>query len=292
MKERGLGRGIKALLEEFDLTDSTSKVKSVKISELRPNPNQPRKSFNENSLRELAESIKERGIIQPIIVREKGGYYEIVVGERRWRAAQIAGLQEIPVIVRNDLGEVESLELALIENIQREDLNPIELAMAYNELIEKYNLTQEDIAKIIGKSRSAVANTIRLLKLPERVKDYIIQGALSEGHGRVLLSVENEDEMIKLAKECIEKNLSVRELEEIVRFRKKEETFDESVSRETKQRKESQKRQDIINIEEDLMEALGTKVLVLGSLDKGKIIINYFSREDLERVYIKITRDK
>ncbi|MFN4245621.1 MAG: ParB/RepB/Spo0J family partition protein [Brevinematia bacterium] len=283
MKERGLGKGIKALLEDFDLVEDMDKVRNVDISKIRPNPDQPRKTFNENSLKELAESIKENGVLQPILVREKDGYYEIIVGERRWRAAQIAGLKDIPVIVKNNLNNVEMLKLALIENIQREDLNPIELAMAYNELIEKYNLTQEDLSKVIGKSRSSIANTIRLLKLPQRVKEYIIQGILSEGHGRTLLSLEDEEEILKLAKECVEKGLSVRELEEIINFRKKEEAFEGNVSRETKIRKNFE--QDIINIEEDLIEVLGTKVSVIGSLDRGKIIINYYSREDLERIY-------
>lgn len=290
MKEKGLGKGIKALLEDFDLTEDTSKIKYIPISQIKPNPNQPRKNFNENSLKELAESIKEKGILQPIIVREKENHYEIIAGERRWRAAQIAGLQEIPIIVRNDIGDAESLELALIENIQREDLNPIDLAMAYNELIEKYNLSQEDLAKIVGKSRSAIANTLRLLKLPQKVKEYIIQGLISEGHGRALLSLEEDNEIELLAKECIEKGLSVREIEEIVNFRKKKEIFTENVSHETSDYKKTIKTQDIVNIEEDMIESLGTKVSVIGNLEKGKIVINYYSREDLERIYSKITK--
>ncbi|MEN2998775.1 MAG: ParB/RepB/Spo0J family partition protein [Brevinematia bacterium] len=288
MKERGLGKGIKALLEDFDLAEDKSKIRNIKISEIRPNPSQPRKVFNEGSLRELADSIREKGILQPIIVRERDGYYEIVAGERRWRAAQIAGLQEVPVVIRNDIGELESVELSLIENIQREDLNPIELATAYNELIEKYSMTQEDLSKVIGKSRSAIANTIRLLKLPDEVKDYIVKGVLSEGHGRALLSLEDEKEICQLAKECLEKGWSVRELEEVVNFRKKEKVFTEKVSRETKRDRETPRSQDVVNVEEDLIEALGTKVSVIGSIDRGRIIINYYSREDLERIYSKL----
>lgn len=283
MKERGLGRGIKALLEDFDLEDR-SKVTNVSIDKIKPNPNQPRKNFNENSLRELAESIKQKGILQPIIVRERNGFYEIVVGERRWRSAKIAGLSEVPVIIRNDIDDASSLELALIENIQREDLNPIDLANAYNELIQKYNLTQEDISKIVGKSRSAIANTLRLLKLPDKVKEYIIQGKLSEGHGRALLSLESDEEILKVAKECIDKNLSVRELEELVNFRKNS-GITLNVSRETKQNKNTSKSSEISNIEEDFIERLGTKVSVIGDLNKGKIVINYYSRDDLERIY-------
>ncbi len=284
MTQKGLGKGIKALLEDFDLTDE-SKVIKISINRIKPNPNQPRKHIKEETLKELAESIKQKGIIQPIIVREKEGYYEIIAGERRWRAAQIAGLQEIPVVIRNDISELESLELALIENIQREDLNPIDLALAYNELIEKYNLTQEELAKILGKSRSAIANTLRLLKLPEEIKNHIISGKLSEGHGRVLLALEDEKEMTRLANECIEKQLSVRELEEIIYFKSQEQIQEKIVSHETNQEK---KNNDLVNIEEDLIEALGTKVIVKGSLNKGKIIIEYYSREDLERIYLKI----
>ncbi len=286
MMQKGLGKGIKALLEDFDLTDE-SKVIKMSIDRIKPNPNQPRKHIKEETLKELAESIKQKGIIQPIIVREKEGYYEIIAGERRWRAAQIAGLQEIPVVIRNDISELESLELALIENIQREDLNPIDLAIAYNELIEKYNLTQEELAKILGKSRSAIANTLRLLKLPEEVKNHIINGKLSEGHGRVLLALENEEEMIRLANECISKQLSVRELEEIIYFKSQEQNQEKIVSHETNQEK---KNNDLMNIEEDLIEALGTKVVVKGSLNKGKIIIEYYSREDLERIYLRISK--
>ncbi len=288
MKERGLGKGIKALLEDFDLVEDVSKVKNVDISKIRPNPEQPRKTFSENSLKELAESIKENGILQPILVREKDGYYEIIVGERRWRAAQIAGLKEIPVIVKNDLDNAEMLKLAIIENVQREDLNPIELATAYNELIEKYNLTQEDLSRMIGKSRSSIANTVRLLKLPQKVKEYIVQGVLSEGHGRALLSLEDEEEIVKLAKESIEKGLSVRELEEIINFKKKEYILDKNVSRETTNEKNVN--QDLLNIEEDFIEVFGTKVSVIGNLDKGKIVINYYSREDLERIYSIIVK--
>jgi len=286
MTQKGLGKGIKALLEDFDLADE-SKITKISIDKIKPNPNQPRKHVKEETIKELAESIKEKGLIQPIIVREKEDYYEIVAGERRWRASQLAGLKEVPVVIRNDISEVESLELALIENIQREDLNPIDLAIAYNELIEKYNLTQEELSKIVSKSRSAIANTIRLLKLPEEIKNLIINGKLSEGHGRVLLALEDEKEITRLANECIAKQLSVRELEEIIYFKSQEENQEKNVSHETKQDK---KDNDLANVEEDLIEALGTKVVVKGSLNKGKIIIEYFSREDLERIYLKISK--
>ncbi len=292
MTRKSLGKGIKALLEDFEI-QNTSSVKEININLIKPNPNQPRKHFNEESLKELADSIKEKGILQPIIVREKDGYYEIIAGERRWRAAQSVGLMEIPAIIRNDITEKEQYEMSLIENIQRENLNPIELALSYNELITKYGLTHDDISKVIGKSRSSITNTLRLLKLPDEVKNMIAQGKLSEGHGRVLLALDNNDQIIKLAKECVEKNLSVRDLEDIIYFNKN--VFEiKNVSRETqtKQLKEEKKNPDLQNVEEDITEALGTKVIISGSLDRGKIILYYYSRDDLERIYSKVVQDK
>ncbi len=214
--KHGLGKGMLALMDENTVEEiEKSQIVKLPIDKIMPNRYQPRKHFDENALEELANSIKENGIIQPIIVSELGnGNYEIVAGERRWKAAKIAGLTEIPAIIR-DCNEDERLEIALIENIQREDLNPIEEALAYKEILERLSITQDELSKKIGKNRVSITNTLRLLKLPEYVREKIISGELSEGHARVVLSLEEIDKMIAFTDYIIQNDLSVREAEKL-----------------------------------------------------------------------------
>ena len=278
--KHGLGKGMLALIDENTVSEiEQNQIITISVENIIPNRYQPRKNFNEETLRELAISIKENGIIQPVIVSDLGnGKYELIAGERRWKAAQIAGIAEIPAIIR-DCSENERLEIALIENIQRENLNPIEEALAYKEILERLSITQDELAQKIGKNRSSIANTLRLLKLPEYIKEKIISGVLTEGHARAILSLEDVDKMIAFADYIIQNNLSVREAEnEVKKFLEKE----KSVSRET-----SEKKEDFIlkNAEDELIRILETKVEIKGNRKKGKIEIHYFSDEDFARIF-------
>ncbi len=270
---KGLGKGLGALIQEVD----EGEFREIPINSIKTNPYQPRLNINKEHLEELAESIKEKGVIQPILVREVDGGYEIIAGERRWRAAQIAQLSTIPAIVRN-LEDQDVLEVALVENIQREDLTPIETARAYKELQEIFGLTQEEIAKRVGKSRSAVANTMRLLNLPDKIQMMIVNGEISEGHGRALLSLKSEEDMLLLADRIVKEKLSVREVEKIVRQ-----------SRVLKERKErsilASRDPEVERVERKFMETLGTKVVLQGNLDKGKLVVYYYTRDDLDRIF-------
>ncbi|HIV19585.1 MAG TPA: ParB/RepB/Spo0J family partition protein [Candidatus Merdivicinus intestinigallinarum] len=213
-KPGGLGKGLDALFLDNDTSDSSGEGGvMLRLTDIEPNKNQPRKEFDEQALSELADSIREHGIIQPLLVRrlETGGY-QLVAGERRWRAARMVGLAEVPAVIK-DLSEVQVMEMALIENLQREDLNPLEEANGYKELMNACNLTQEQVAKRVGKSRSAVANSLRLLNLPQEIRPFVVQGSLSAGHAKALLGIEDRAEMLKLAREAAEKGLSVRETE-------------------------------------------------------------------------------
>ena len=211
-KQRGLGKGLEALFADNN-TDETQGAVTLKIGEIEPNREQPRKRFEEEALTQLAESIRTHGVIQPLLVRPlAGGGYQLVAGERRWRAARMAGLTEVPVVVK-DLSEQETMEIALIENLQREDLNPIEEALGYQELMDAYGFTQEQVAKRVGKSRSAVANALRLIGLPEEIRPLLENGSLSAGHARALLALEDKAQMVETANLAVDKGLSVRELE-------------------------------------------------------------------------------
>lgn len=282
--KKGLGKGMAALVGENELEEvKIAEGNNIDINAIIPNRYQPRKTFDESALAELAKSIKEKGVIQPILVSPIGeGKYELVAGERRLRASKLAGLLEIPAIVR-EFSHEDKLEIALIENIQREDLNSMEVAEAYKELMEKLNLTQEQLSEKIGKSRASVANTLRLLRLPDYIRERIEAKELTEGHARAILSLEDIDSMIDFAKYIIAEGLSVREAEkEAKRYKPRE----EDVSRETKKEKAN----PMEDLEEKLIQLLGAKVEISGNIKKGKIQIHYFSREELENIYNRLSQ--
>lgn len=272
---KGLGKGINALFANVDVSNDET-VKEVKLKELRPNPYQPRKVFQSEAIEELKVSIIEHGILQPIIVRKSIKGYEIVAGERRFRAAKEAKLDMVPVVVR-ELTEQQMMEFAVLENLQREDLTPIEEANAYQMLIEKLHLTQEELSKRLGKSRPHIANHLRLLALPEKVQDLITAGKISMGHGRTLLGLKNKDKYQAVVEKIIKDGLNVRQLEKLVQ------QLNEDVPRETKKVKE-EKNVFIRETESVLREKLGTTVLIKRTKKKGKIEIEFFSDEDLERI--------
>ena len=276
-KMTGLGKGLDALfssspvIEEEKNENTNEIVKNIKIIYIEPNKEQARKIFDEESIDELANSIKEYGLIQPIIVTQKGKYYEIVAGERRWRASKRAGLTEIPAIVRED-DERRNKEISLIENIQREDLNPIEKARGIKVLMEEYDLTQQKVADILGKSRSSIANTVRILNLDERVIELALQGKLTEGHCKALMAITDGDKQYDMALYMIESGDTVREAEKKMQVRKK-------------LKKKDQKYEAIYrDIEDTFQGFFGTKVKLDAGAKKGKIIIQYSSNEDLERI--------
>lgn len=282
-KKRGLGKGLSALIpkeaeenETIKSNDSyNGKIMKIKLSEIEPNENQPRKEFDKYKIQELAESIKRVGIIQPILVRKKDSKYEIIAGERRYRATKLVGLEEIPCIIKKE-DDKKSTEMSLVENIQRQNLNPMEEAIAYDDLKNKYNLTQENLADMIGKSRSYVTNIMRLLNLNYKVKDMIKNNIITSGHGRALLSITNQEKQYKTALMIVEKKLSVRETERLVKGLNK-----------TKKIKKNKKNNDdpiIRGIEDDLRRILGTKVTINKGRKKSKIEIEYYNDEDLDRI--------
>ena len=290
--KRGLnkGKGLAALIDTESVKDtgktsgSGDGVLMLNISQVQPNKNQPRKNFNEDELQELAESIKQHGVISPLLVKEREDYYEIVAGERRWRAATLAGLKEVPVIVR-DLTEQEIVEISIIENLQRVDLNPIEEALAYKRLMTEFNQTQDEVAEKVSKSRTAIANSVRLLKLSEGVQQMLIDDMISAGHARALLGIENEEEQFILAQRVFDEKLSVRDIEKIVKKRSKE---NEEV---IKSRTETQLSNVYTDIETKLKDRLSTKVKVTGKENgSGKIEIEFFSGDELERILDLIGR--
>jgi ParB family chromosome partitioning protein len=279
-KEFGLGKGLGALIPDSDQASSAEGVRTLPLSKLRPNPDQPRRSFSQDSLAELASSIRTHGLIQPILVEEsEGGSFLIVAGERRFRAATIAGFAEVPVIVRSFTPE-KRLEIALIENVQREDLNPVEEAEAYRSLMAMGGRSQEEVADVVGKSRSAVANSLRLLKLPESVLAALREGSLTAGHAKALLSVVDPGRRDSLFARVIAEGISVREAEAAAQELNSPRM---SVPRE-KGRPERPKEPEIREVEEKLIQALGTKVSVKGDGKKGTIAIEYYSLDDLERL--------
>ncbi|PGL72813.1 ParB/RepB/Spo0J family partition protein [Bacillus sp. AFS055030] len=271
---KGLGKGIGAFFQ--DINQQEELVQEIDLKELRPNPYQPRKVFDETAMLELTQSVIEHGILQPIIARKSIKGFQIVAGERRYRAAKNAGLNTVPVIVR-DLTEDQMMELAVLENLQRDDLNPLEEAEAYQTLIEQLHLTQEQLAKKLGKSRPHIANYLRILTLPNSVQKMVEEGTLSMGHGRALLGLKRKGLIESTALKVIEKNLSVREVETLVN------ELNENVSRETP-KKSPTKNIFFSEYEELLQEKFGTSVKIKSAKDKGKIEIQFFNKEDLERI--------
>ena len=290
-KKSGLGKGLDALIPAGNKKTVGKKdsepviiekivekkgVETLKITEVEPNREQPRKNFNEDALLELADSIKQYGVIQPLIVQKKANHYEIIAGERRWRAAKMAGVKEIPVIIK-DYTDQQVMEISLIENIQREDLNPIEEAMAYKNLMEEFHLKQDEIAEKVSKSRTAVTNSMRLLKLDKRVQQMMIDDMISAGHARTLITIEDPDAQYNIATKIFDEKLSVLETEKLVKLLQKPEVKKEKV----------EKVNSFIykDIEEKMKAILGTKVTVdHKSNNKGKISIEYYSNEELERI--------
>jgi len=273
MGKKGLGRGLEALFP--GISQSEKEIIELKINEVEPSTAQPRRSFKEEALETLAESIKIHGIVQPIIVTREGDGYKIVAGERRWRAARLANLKTIPAIVKEYAGK-EMLEVALIENLQRQDLNPIEEAEAFQRLINEYNLKQEEVATTVGRSRSAVANSLRLLNLDNRVKEMVAAGILSEGHARVLLSLKNMEEQYKTAKDFEKEFTSVREAEKQLK---------KITANKTKRKIRNTKIKDVENdVSNKLKNVLGTKVYLDSGKNKGKIVIEYFTNQELDRL--------
>jgi len=287
-KRGGLGKGLDSLIPEGKKPISSAKKtvaekevkvgeQMIKITKIEPNREQPRKVFEEDALLELADSIKQFGVLQPLLVQKKGDYYEIIAGERRWRAAKLAGLKEVPVIIK-EYTEKEIVEIALIENIQRENLNPIEEAIAYKRLASEFGLKQDEIAERVSKSRQAVANSMRLLKLSEKVQNMVITEEISAGHARALLAIENPDEQYELALRISAENLSVRDIEKIINQMKKA--------------PKTEKKTGVVNdfvyrdLEEKMISVFGTKVSInQKGKGKGKIEIEYYSSEELEHIF-------
>lgn len=293
IKKRGLGNGLNNLIPGGDDIEETKteprivervvekivekKAETmVKLVDIEPNKEQPRSNFNEDALLELADSIKQFGVIQPLVVQKKDKYYKIIAGERRWRAAKIAGIKEVPVIIK-DYSDEEIMEIALIENIQREDLNPIEEAQAYRRLLQEYNLKQDEIAEKVSKSRTAITNSMRLLKLADEVQQMIIDEMITSGHGRTLLAIEDKDKQILLANQIFDEKLSVRETEKLVK-----------AVVDPKPKKEKEKYDDEViytNLEDKIKTIVGSNVSInRKSKDKGKIEIEYYSVAELERI--------
>lgn len=277
MRKSNLGRGLDALIPSDIQKDDGLTL--IAIEKIKPNKSQPRKNFDEKSISELANSIKEKGLIQPLIVRKLGKDYEIIAGERRWRAAQKSGLKDVPVIVK-DVKENELIELALIENLQREDLNPIEEAEAYEKLITDFGLTHEQISNRIGRDRSTISNQIRLLKLTYEAKSAIIKGNISAGHARALLSLEDPEEINQLLNTIIKKKLSVRQAEQLVKLGIQDKR--KALTLSTKKSQPIDK--FLYNVEDELKKSLRTKVKINGKADKGRIEIEYYSKEELDRL--------
>ncbi len=282
MPKGGLGKGLEALIPQ--MADDKSAAITVAIADIVPNPFQPRKEFDPEKLRELADSIQEHGLIQPLAVRKVDRQYQLIAGERRWRASKLAGLTTVPVMLieTDDRG---LMEMALVENLQREDLNPMEAALAYRRLIDEFDLTQEEVAVRVGRSRPAISNTMRLLTLPEPVQMAVASGEISEGHARALLGLKDPEEVIRLSQEISAQDLSVRATEQAVR------NIESGVSRETKRKTPLRRKiqdPDLGAIEDQIRMILGTHVNIKGSNERGTIEIDYYSSEDLTRLLEKI----
>lgn len=278
MRRNSLGKGLAALIPEMETPSSDNGVAEIDVTVIVPNPYQPRKDFKEGSLQELVQSIKEHGVVQPVVVTRHKDKYQLVVGERRWRAAMEAGLTTIPAIVK-ELSKKEKMEIALVENLQREDLNPIEEAEGYNLLIGEFRLTQEELSQRIGKSRPYVTNIVRLLNLPLRIKELVLDGSLTAGHARALLSLVDESLIIKISDLIIKDNLSVRQTENLVK-----KVLDGGNNRHGA--KNGHVEYAALNdLEQRLQFTLGTKVQILAKEgDRGKIELHYFSKDDFEKI--------
>ncbi len=292
MIKKGLGKGLSALIKDENLTsinnnnfiednNFNNQIIEMDINKIQPDKSQPRKSFNDETLEELASSIKNVGIISPIIVKKKGEFYQIISGERRFRAAKKLKLKKIPIIIK-EYDDLQSLEVSLIENIQRENLNPIEEALTYKVFQEKFNLNQEQIAEKVGKNRATIANSMRLLKLDNRVQTFVIELRLSQGHARALLPIEDIDIQFELAEKIIEEQYSVRQTEELVK---------KILEQKTEEKKykniedDEYKKQLYMDISKQLNQILGTKVNIKDNKNKGKIEIEYYSKEELDRLF-------
>ena len=287
MDKKVLGKGLSALIPERlkgqDGEETLVGVATVKTERILDNSQQPRTRYDETKIAELQASIKEKGVLQPLLVREKNGHYEVIAGERRLKAARALGLEEVPVIVRN-VSDEESLVLALIENIQREELNAIEEANAYKRLMDDFGLKHEQVADSVGKDRSTVSNIVRLLKLPEDVQEYVVSGELTMGHARSLVGVESAEKQKELFQLVLKKGLSVRELESMIK------AGGLGVGK-TKKAKPSDKDHELVRLEEELQQLLGTKVRIHAQKKRGRIAIEYYSLDDLDRI-LKIIRDE
>jgi len=279
MERKALGKGISALIPEKESEGKGEKITYLKLDQIKPSVFQPREDFDSQRMEELIQSIKQKGVIQPIAVRRQGEYYEIIAGERRFRAAKSLNLKELPVIIK-DVDDCDSLELSLIENIQRQELNPIEEAYAYQYLIEKFNVTQEKISEALGKARVSVANTLRLLKLPQEIQEEIKKGRISFAHGRSILEVGDLNQQRRLAQEVISKGLSVRELENLIkRLRPK--------IPKTKLRA-NLREPHLAALEEELQRILATKIRISKKKKRGYILIEFYSQDDLERIVSRL----
>lgn len=287
---KGLGKGLDSLIpDKVGIAETVEEEKKdevmVNINKVEPNREQPRKNFDEDALLELAESIKQFGVLQPLLVQDKETYYEIVAGERRWRAAKLAGVKEIPIIVKN-LTPQEIVEISLIENIQREDLNPIEEAIAFKRLLTEFNLKQDEVAERVSKSRTTVTNSMRLLKLDEKVQQMVIDEMLTTGHARALLAIENHEKQYTVAQKVFDEKLSVRETEKLVK--KLAKSNDSDSKKVEKEDEDELKRLRVVyhDLEEKMKEALGTKVVInYKDKNKGKIEIEYYDAEQFEHLY-------
>lgn len=287
MAQKRLGKGLDSLIpnsaeESGNIEKSKAPDTLVKITMVEPNREQPRKNFDEDALMELSESIKQFGLLQPILVQDRKDHYEIIAGERRWRAAKLAGLKEVPVIIKN-LTEQEIVEISLIENIQREDLNPIEEAQAYKRLLTEFNLKQDELAERVAKSRTAVTNSMRLLKLCDEVQQMVINEMISTGHARAIISIEDKEQQYSIAQRIFDEKLSVREVEKIVK----------NLNKPEKPKKEENQSLDMIyrDIEEKLKQSLSTKVAVSSKGNgTGKIEIEFYSHEDMDRLIEILTK--
>ena len=282
MANKALGRGLEALLTPIAIESASStnapqstneQIAQIHVSQIRTNKYQPRLDFNQEKLNELISSIREKGVIQPILVRKTADGFELIAGERRLRAARTIGIEKIPAIIRN-VADIDMLEISLIENIQREELNPVEEAYAFQKLVTDFNFTQEDIAKALGKDRSTIANTIRLLGLAKKIQDYISKGAITAGHAKALLSLPTEADQLRVCNLIVKKGLSVRETESIVAHR----------SSGVKRAVAAGKEQGIIDIEGQLQQLFGTRVRIIHGKKRGRIQIEYYSTEDMNRI--------